>query len=304
MTDLTGIGISLCAAIAYSTKAIFAKIGYHYGVDPHTMLLLRMLFSLPFFIVLLLSSHSKLLIRPSWKEHLQIAGLGIFGFYISAILDFEGLQFITANLERIIVFSYPSLVVLISFILFNRRLSQRDLFALIISYLGLIIACRSEISTGNHNTWVGCALVFGCAITYAFYLTLSERLIKKFGTTFFISYALIAATTAMSLYATLLDPAPLLQQPREVYNAALGMALISTVIASFCMTEGIKRIGASKSAIIGTVGPIATIYMAHLVLGEALTAYQAIGGLLVMSGVVALTLSKAKITANAAEAST
>ena len=293
--NILGIILTLLSAIAYSTKAIFAKLIYQYGTSAETLLALRMLFSLPFFLVIGARSQfaeRAAAAKPNLREHLQIVLLGILAFYVSAMLDFQGLRHISANLERIVVFSYPAMVVMLSALIFKIKISNIHRVALVATYIGLLITCGGEVHAHQENFILGVSLVLGCAFTYAVYLTFGEKLIIKFGPTFFTSYAMVSATGVIILRLVLAKSDEVLQQPKEVYAYALGMALLSTVIASLLMSEGIKRIGSSKAAILGTVGPISTIYLAHLILGESLSLQQALGGLIVVLGVVTLSQSR------------
>jgi drug/metabolite transporter (DMT)-like permease len=271
------------SAVAFSAKAVIAKVGYRHGADPATLLALRMGFALPFFVVaaLLTSRGRAPLPRP---ELGKIVGLGVLGYYLASVFDFYGLVYISAGLERLILFVYPTLVVLMSALLFKTKISRRTLVALGLTYGGVLLAVKTETAgASGPDLWLGVALIFACALSYAAYLVGSGRLIPRVGSLRFTALAMIVSTAAMLLHFWVVGGS-FFGHPPAVYVDGLLLALVCTVLPVFLLAEGIRRIGAGPSAIIGAVGPISTIALAHVVLGEPVHVVQAVGTVLVLVG--------------------
>lgn len=271
------------SAVAFSAKAVIAKVGYRHGADPATLLALRMGFSLPFFVVaaLVTGRGRAALPRP---ELGKIVLLGVLGYYLASVFDFYGLVYISAGLERLILFVYPTLVVLMSAAIFRMPITRRTLLALGLTYGGVLLAVKTEtaVATGSH-LWLGVALIFACALSYAAYLVGSGRLIPRIGSLRFTSLALIVSTLAMLVHFWVVG-GHFSGHPPLVYGIGVLLALVCTVLPVFLLGEGIRRIGAGPSAIIGAVGPVSTIALAHWVLGEPVHLVQGIGTLLVLVG--------------------
>ena len=303
---LTGVILTFLSAVTFSAKAIFVKLAYKYDIDPTSLICLRLLFSVPFFIVILIYSWRSKHPRLSVKDHLWLIAVAIFGFYLSVFLDFWGLLYLSAGLERIILFSYPAMVVLMTRLFFKERISRRAFIALLITYLGIVISYIDEVSVNGANQFKGVVLILACSLFYAGYMVASQSIISKIGSLRFTAYVMIVATGAGLIHQTLVKPLQFGGYPSEVYRIALTMAIVSTVIPTLLLSEGIKRVGASRAAIINTIGPIATIYLAHVYLGEDITALQLVGGALVVIGVVFLSQRRkiAKIVASRPEHST
>jgi drug/metabolite transporter (DMT)-like permease len=280
---LIGALCVVAAAVAFSAKAVIAKVGYRHGADPATLLALRMAFALPFFAVaaLVTSRRAAPLPRP---ELGKIVVLGVLGYYLASVLDFYGLVYISAGLERLILFIYPTLVVVLSALAFRTAITRRTWVALALTYAGVALAVKTEtaVATGPH-LWLGVGLIFACALSYACYLVGSGRLIPRIGSLRFTALAMIVSTVAMLLHFWVVGGrfsghAPL------IYVDGLLLALVCTVLPVFLLSEGIRRIGAGPSAIIGAVGPVSTLALAYVVLGEPLHWLQGIGTLLVLVG--------------------
>lgn len=271
------------SAVAFSAKAVIAKVGYRHGADPATLLALRMAFSLPFFVVAawLTSRGRAPLPRP---ELGKIVVLGVLGYYLASVLDFYGLVHISAGLERLILFVYPTLVVVMSAVWFKTPITRRTLLALGLTYAGVLLAVKTETAgaQGAH-LWLGVAMIFGCALSYATYLVGSGRLIPRIGSLRFTALAMIVSTLAMMIHFWIVGGRFTGHSPM-VYLDGLLLALICTVAPVFLLADGIRRIGAGPAAIIGAVGPVSTIALAHWVLGEPVHLIQAIGTLLVLVG--------------------
>jgi drug/metabolite transporter (DMT)-like permease len=291
---LTGALMAVVAAIAFSGKAVIIKLAYRHGVDAVTLLTLRMVMSAPLFMLVawwaLRSASIQPLSRPDMRS---IVILGLIGYYLSSYLDFLGLQYITAALERLILFLNPTFVLLFSALLFKRRITHRDLVALVLCYAGIGLVFGHDVTTQSGNVALGSFWVLLSALTYAAYLMGSGRLVGRVGSLRFASYAgLVSCVGVIAQYVVTRDASVILSQPAEVYWLALLMAAVSTVLPIVLMAEGIRRIGASHASIIGSIGPIATIFLGFVFLDEPITAFQLAGAGLVMGGVLAISSAK------------
>lgn len=277
---------SLCvvgSAVAFSAKAVIAKVGYRHGADPSTLLALRMAFALPFFVVAaFVTSRGR---APLPRTELgKIVVLGVLGYYLASVLDFYGLVHISAGLERLILFVYPTLVVLMSAVLFKTKITSRTLLALALTYGGVLLAVKTETAgASGPNFWLGVVMIFGCALSYAVYLVGSGRLIPRIGALRFTALAMIVSTAAMMLHFLVVGGRFAGHAP-AVYVDGLLLALVCTVLPVFLLAEGIRRIGAGPAAIIGAVGPVSTLALAYVFLGEPVHLLQAVGTALVLVG--------------------
>lgn len=291
---LAGALIVMVAAVAFSGKAIIVKLAYRHGVDPLTLLALRMAFSAPLFAILAWWSVRAPTVQALSAPDLRnVLALGLLGYYLSSYFDFIGLQYITAALERLLLFIHPTFVLLIAAMLFKRRITQRDVFAVALSYLGIGLVFGNDVLTQPGNVVLGSAWVLLSAFFYAIYLVGSGRLVGRVGSLRFASYAgLMSCLGVVVHHAVTHDVALIFSQPAPVYLLALFMAAFSTVLPIVLTSEGIRRVGASHASIIGSVGPIATIFLGFAFLGEPITAIQLAGAGLVMAGVLAISLKR------------
>lgn len=284
------------AAIAFSGKAVIIKLAYRYGVDAVTLLALRMLFSAPLFVLVAAWAAKRAPQAPLARIDLRnIAILGVVGYYLSSFFDFLGLQYITAALERLLLFVHPTFVVLLSAALFGRRITGRDVAAIVLSYLGIGLVFGHDVMTQKGNVLLGSVWVLISALLYATYLLGSGRLVHRVGTLRFASYAgLVSCVAVVTHYAVTRDVHVIFAQPAPVYWYGILMAVVSTVLPIVLTSEGIKRLGASHASIIGAVGPVATIFLGAAFLDEAITVLQLAGAALVLAGVLAISLSAKK----------
>jgi drug/metabolite transporter (DMT)-like permease len=298
---ITGVIICLLGAICFSTKAVLVKMAYRdTPVDAVSLLALRMLFSLPFFLIsALFVSKKGDNVKFTSKQWIGVAIIGCLGYYISSLLDFLGLQYISAGIERLVLFIYPTLVLLMSWMIFRKRISNLQWIAVVITYAGLLLAFVNEadLSEANHSFYWGSFLIFACAFTYAAYIVGSGRLIPKVGAVKFNSYAMSFACAAVLIHFLISSDVSLVSLPAQVYYYSLLMAILSTVIPSYLVAEGIKRIGSGNAAIVGSVGPVSTILQAYFFLAEPFSIIQIIGTLLILAGVMVISLNKEKATA-------
>ncbi len=282
-----GTVLVLVSSIAFSAKAVMAKLLYREGLDPETVLALRMGLSLPVFLFSAWRTERRA--EPLTRNRLvAIALLGSVLYYGSALADFWGLRFVSAGLERLILFTYPSWVLLLSWLVLKDRVRGQQLLALALSYSGIALAVTGEHSEDTH-TLLGGALVLGSAVAYAAYLVGGTRYIRAIGAERFTALALSAACLAALLHFGVSHRSLPHFSPR-IGVLGLAMALLSTVLPAFALAGGIRRIGPTSAAIVGTVGPVSTLGMAFLFLGEPISPTQVLGTGLVLAGVSWLTL--------------
>ena len=288
---VVGIALAVFAIIAFSLRPILIKLSYSYVVDPVTLLALRMVFSLPFFLLAALWSRRDGAREPiSRRDGFTIAGLGFFGYYLASFLDFLALQYISAGLGRLLLFTYPTMVVLLSLFFLGKRIKGREIVALLLTYAGLALVLSRAMSGQNTHLPLGAALAFGSAALYAIYLVAGSQVIQRVGALRFTAYATIVASVCCIVQFFALRPLSALHLPSQVYGLAIIMALVSTVFPVFMTAEALRRIGANHVAMIGALGPVSTIAMGYFGLEETLTALQIFGALLVLAGVMVVSL--------------
>lgn len=295
-----GVIICLLGAICFSTKAIFVKLAYRdTAVDAVSLLALRMIFSLPFFLVSAgVYSSKENNVKFTTKQWMYVALIGCLGYYISSLLDFMGLQFVTASIERLILFIYPTLVLLMNSVLFKQKIKPIQWLAVILTYAGLLLAFFSEVdfdSSQNENFLWGSFLIFVCAFTYAAYIVGSGKLIPMVGAIKFNSYAMSFACVGVLLHFFVTSEQSLIELPAKVYTYSFLMAILSTVIPSYLVTLGIKRIGSDTAAIVSSVGPVSTILLAYYFLNESIFIMQIVGTAMILFGVLLVSRGKGEV---------
>ena len=285
-----GFLITLAGAILFSTKAIFVKLAFREtGVDAVTLLALRMLFSLPFYIAAAwFTGRKESTIALTPRYWAWIFTMGIFGYYLSSLFDFVGLQYVSAGLERLILFLYPTFAVLLNTYIFKAKLSGIQLIALVLTYLGIGIAYYAELQTdlGGPGFYFGSLMIFLCAVTYSMYLVGTGQLVQKTGATRYTAYTMIAATGGIFTHFIVSHDVRNIVFTPTLTGYAIGLAIIATVIPSFLLSNGMKRIGSNNVSIITSIGPVSTIIQAHFFLCEKILIMQMIGTALVISGVL------------------
>lgn len=294
---IAGIILCLVGAICFSTKAIFVKLAYRdTDVDAVSLLALRMIFSLPFFVASAAFASSRSgNVKFTTKQWIYVALIGCLGYYVSSLLDFLGLQYVSAGIERLILFIYPTLVLLMSAFIFREKIKNLQWLAVGITYVGLLMAFLGEASlphSESENFYLGSALIFACAITYAMYIVGSGRLIPSIGSAKFNSYAMSFACIAVLLHFFVTTGTDLTHLEPKVYFYSIAMAIFSTVIPSYLVTAGIKRIGSDNAAIVGSIGPVSTILQAFIFLGEPILGLQILGTVFILVGVLIIGRSK------------
>lgn len=292
MTDrakyLIGAFLVFGAAFGFALKGIFIKSAYKYGIDSISLLSLRFLFSAPFFLFIVLRKRYKEESHPIFAKRrwLYVALIGFIGYYVSAYVNFLGLEYISASLERILLFIYPTFVLLINAFLVKRKVTRLQWLALLITYAGIAIAFIKHFEAHQQkNIALGAFLVILSGLTYSFYLVGSDKLIGKLGTTRFTSWAMLSALIPTLIHGFFYNRLNIFQFPPEVYVIALSMAIFSTVLPTYMFSAGIKRVGSGNASIIASIGPIFTIVLATLFLHEPIWVEQIIGTILVLTGV-------------------
>ena len=282
---IEGFVLAIIAAVGFSAKAIFVKLAYQTtSIDPITLLSLRMAFSVPAFLFVAFSRRDR---HPPLKPHdwLLICALGLIGYYLSSLLDFMGLQYLSAGLERLILFLYPTITVLLAAIWLKHPITRTHVVAIALSYSGIALAFVNEVPQGNHNLWLGAALVFASTLAYSIYLTGAGHAITRIGSIRFTALRMLVASTATLLQFSFTHHVRALRQPMHVYELALGMAAFSTILPVFAQSAAIRLIGPGRAALIGSIGPVSTIFMAWLILHENVSLTQLFGSALVLTGV-------------------
>lgn len=284
---LAGLG-----AVLFSAKAIVVKLTYRYGVDALTIIGFRMMLSLPFFVIVGWAQARKArmgqLTRLSRKESLQIVFLGFIGYYLSSYLDFLGLQYITAGLERLILFLSPTFVLLITALYLKRPIAARQWFALAMAYLGVVLVFLQDLSLAGTNVMLGSAFVLGSALTYSLYIISSGELIKRVGATRLVAYAMSVSAVISMVHFLAVHSWQGLVQPWPVYQYSLLHAVFHTVAPTFMIMWAVARIGAPLTSQLGLLGPVSVLFLAGWILGEPITPLQLGGTAFVLAGAVVL----------------
>ena len=281
-------------AIAFSGKAIIVKLAYRHGVDAVTLIMLRMLFALPFFLVMVWwASRPRAgrapvaLTRNDW---LGVVGLGVTGYYLASFLDFAGLQYVTASLERLILYLNPTLVLLLGWVLVGRRISRQQAWGMAISYGGVLLVFGHEVTLQGADVGLGAALVFLSAVSYALYLFYSGEMVQRLGALRLVGLATsLACVLCIAQYAVLRPLDFVLGVAPQVLWLSVLNATLCTVVPVMLVMMAIERIGASLAAQVGMVGPMSTMLMGVLLLGEPFTAWLVLGTTLVLTGVAVCT---------------
>jgi drug/metabolite transporter (DMT)-like permease len=289
---LAGFLITFCGAILFSTKAIIVKSAFaNVSVDAITLLTLRMVLSLPFYLATaFIVSKKAANVKMTGRQMVLTLITGLLGYYVSSFLDFWGLLYISAGLERLILFLYPTFAVLINNLFFHQKIEKSQRMALLLTYIGIGIAFWGELNIDNANQhfFLGSLLVFLCAVTYAFYIVGSGKIIPDTGATKFTAYAMLGATAGVFIHFALKGNYTFLFQQGAIWKYGLLLAVVATVIPSFLLSFGLKKIGSNNVAILSSIGPVATILQAHYFLGEKIFAAQIAGTVLVIIGVLIL----------------
>ena len=284
---LAGLALAIVGSVLFSAKAIVVKLAYRHGVDAATLIALRMAFSVPFFIAAYLWS-SRGAAALTAQDHRRLIVIGLLGYYAASYLDFVGLQFISAALERLILYLNPTIVLLMSALFLGKRFNRRDVAALTLAYGGILLVFLHDVSLVGEGVALGAMLVFASAVSYAAYLVMSGELVRRVGAIRLTSYAMCVSTVAVFAQFVLLNPLSAVKQPAPVYWLSLVNGLLCTVLPVFATMMAVERIGAGRTSLAAMVGPVATIALAYVFLGEMVGGWQMAGTALVLAGVYVL----------------
>lgn len=290
---ISGILIGILGIVLFSSKAVMVKLAYLYQVDALSLLLLRMLFSFPFYLVIAIIYSRKE--NPSVivkRDYYWVVFFGLVGYYLSSYFDFVGLQYIKASLERIILFLYPTIIIIFNKLFLKKPINSTQALAILLTYIGIVITFWGEVAISGTDTYLGGFFILLCAITYAAYLVGSGWLIPKFGVVKFTSYAMIVSCFCVFIHFGLFSNVDIFGLQWEVYMLGFLIAIFATVIPSYLVSESINRINSSNFAVIAGFGPISTIILAGIFLNEVLTLLQLFGALIVIFGILLVSLRR------------
>ena len=291
-TFIYGIIIGVIGIVLFSSKAVMVKLAYQYHIDAISILLLRMLFAFPFYIAIAYYYRNEKKETTERKDYMWLVFFGIVGYYLASYFDFVGLTYIKASLERIILFVYPTIVLLFNKLFLKKAITKKQKLAILITYIGIIITFGSEVSISGDNAYLGGFFVLLSAITYASYLVGSGWLIPKFGVMRFTAYAMLVSCICVFVHFGLFSRVDLLNFPWQVYVLGLCIAVFATVIPSFLVSISIRTINSSNFAVVAGIGPISTIILAVIFLNESLTLVQIMGTVIVILGILLVSKSK------------
>jgi len=285
---LSGLFLAAAGAIAFSGKAIIVKLSYRYGVDAVTVIMYRMLFALPLFIAMGLWAERQASARANpltRRDVLDIIGLGFVGYYLSSYLDFLGLQYVTASLERLILYLNPTLVVVLGWVVYQKPIHPKRMWAMAVSYSGVLLVFSHELSFAGADVLLGSSLVFASALSYAVYLLYSGQLVQRIGALRLVGWATSVACVCCMVQFVVLRPLSAAVVPVEVLWLGVLNAVVCTVAPVLMVMMAIERIGAALTAQTGMIGPMSTITLGVWVLNEPLNMWIGLGTLLVLGGV-------------------
>lgn len=298
MTDLdnrrfyrSGVALAVGGTFLFALKSIFIKLAYAEGADTEVLLTLRMLMALPFYIGMWVylrhqSAVSETLTRG---RVLRVLATGLLGYYLASFLDLKGLEYISAQLERLTLFTYPAMISLLAWLFLGERITRQIIFALVMCYLGIFMMYWKEqqLFSGT-DIALGVALVMGSALSFSLYVLFSKPVMMKIGSRMFTSIAMVGSTFFVLMHFLFLRDVAELKVSAIIYWYAALLAFVSTVIPSFMVSEAIVRIGAARTTILGSAGPVFTMALAVVLLAEPTSVWHLLGTVLVISGVFAV----------------
>ena len=286
--------MAIVGVLGFSFKAILIKLAYAWAsIDAVTLLTLRMIYAAPIFLLMALwSTRTRGAPPMERRDWFAILWLGFIGYYLASLLDFMGLQYVTAALERLMLYLYPTMVVVISAIFLKQRITGRILLALALSYAGILLVFARDLSLAgdSHALWLGGSLVFASSFLYALYLVGAGSVIARLGSLRFIALAMLVSALFIFLQFAATRPVSALVVSLRIHLLSLTMAVFSTVLPTYLIAEAIKRIGANRTSLVGSLGPVFTIWLGFWILGEPLHWIQLGGVALVLAGVTLVTL--------------
>lgn len=290
---IIAILLTVIGTVLFSAKAIVIKYAYSYQVDTVTLMTLRMGMAVPIYIaVIIYVEWFHAVERISLRQLSMIMVIGTFGYYLASLLDLQGLHYISANLERMVLYLYPTFVLLISALIYKQAISRTEMLAMLLAYSGIALILLQDVQLDGNDVLIGSGLVLLSALVFAIFVISSDRHIKHVGSLRFTGYAMTAAGIAIFLHYLINGEQPVMALRQEVYWMGFVLAIFSTVIPTFFMAGGIRVLGARKTAMLGVVGPVSTAILASIFLGEILTKWHIIGIILVLSAMVFIAVTK------------
>ncbi len=284
-----GPALAVIGVLGFSFKAILIKLAYAWApIDAVTLLALRMAYATPFFALMAYFSSRRGRAAPIERgDRIRILWLGFVGYYLASLVDFMGLQYVTAALERLMLYLYPTIVVVLSALFFKQRITGRVVLALALSYAGILLVLARDLSFAGDagGLWIGAALVFASSFLYAVYLVGAGPVIARLGSARFIALAMLASAAFVFVQFLATRPLHALAAPLRIQLLSLTMAIFSTVLPTYLIAEAIQRIGASRTSLVGSLGPVFTIWLGWVILGEPAHWIQLAGAALVLGGV-------------------
>lgn len=281
---LYGIVMAGIGSMLFSGKAVLVKLAFGYGANAETLLALRMLMALPlFWTVYWWEARRKPMSPITWLDRAKIFFLGFLGYFLSSYIDFLGLQYISVGLERIILYLTPTIVLLISYFALNKAISKMQWYALVVGYLGVFVVFIQDASSSGVYAWLGMALVFGSACSYAAYMIGAGEMVKRVGSVRLVVLASSASAVLSILQSSLYNPSAVFEQASQVYWLSLLNASLCTVIPMLLIMIAINRIGSPLVAQAGILGPVSTIFLGYFILSEPITWLQIAGMTLVIA---------------------
>jgi drug/metabolite transporter (DMT)-like permease len=291
-----GPALAIVGVLGFSFKAILIKLAYAWApIDAVTLLALRMLYATPFFALMALFATKRrgaaVISRGDW---IRVLWLGFVGYYLASLVDFMGLQYVSAALERLMLYLYPTIVVVLSALFFGQRITGRILLALGLSYAGILLVFARDLSFAGdpRGLWTGGALVFASSFFYALYLVGAGPVIARLGSARFIALAMLASAAFVFVQFLATRPPLALAAPLRIQLLSLTMAIFSTVLPTYLIAEAIQRIGASRTSLVGSLGPVFTIWLGWVILDEPVHWIQLAGAALVLGGVALMSVRR------------
>lgn len=295
---MTGYALAAAGAALFSTKAIFIKLAFQDVANGSLLLAWRMIFALPVFVVVgaltLARRRREGLAPPGLANVVRAMFTGIIGYYVAAILDFKGLEYISAQMERLVLFTYPIFVMVLGYAFFGQRLTRSGVLGGLITYSGLALVFGSGLFAGGRGVITGTLLVLGAALSFALYQLLAKRNIQVLGAALFTAISLSTSAVASIIHYMVESGGANFSAPPRFLMLAAGTAAIATIIPSFLMNAGMARIGPQSVAMISTLSPVVTILLAVWILGEPFSWVDAVGSSLVLLGVALYTFGDSK----------
>jgi len=295
---LVGFFFAFLGTALFALKSIFIKLAYEQGLNTDSVLMLRMAIALPIYLVIMayLVKKTDVPSKAIKADFLLIIFLGFIGYFLASWLDLKGLEFITASLERLTLFTYPIFVSILGALFFKTPLSRKIIASLVLTYLGLWVVFSQELNTNGDDVTTGVLLVMASALSYSFYVLLGKRVIHSLGSVWFTALAMSVSSVFVLLYYLIFFNFDTLLVTTSAWFWVVLLAVFSTVLPSFLISEAIAKIGPAQTGVVGTLGPMMTIGLAIFILDEPFSIYHALGIVLVMTGVILLTIKKKNAT--------